>query len=408
MEYISAKEAAERWGIQVRGVQELCKAGRIQGAFKFERSWMIPASAKKPEDPRRTARKDSRTVSYGDYPSLIAYCTRMSPGSLSGIPIGITSPAAIRQFNAEQLYYTGELDACREMLRSGGADPETLLSRLSLMLPLSICLGETQTFNDTLAALHGLIDQDSGSVCSRAARLLHSCTALGLYMPHFVPEWIKDGQFAGLPSELIPFAIYTRCKYLLAAKRETEAKAAAETALSFFPPDEGFSLIHVYLRLICSAALCATGDMHGCEEHLRETMALALPRGYIIPFAEFLTLHSGLIESVSQQEFPEQNKPHFTSVDALLEELDVLPQPPHHIQRHRHSLEPRAPSRPPAGRRSHLRGGGGEARHERRQREKYGLGHIRQAPYRQQSGAERLRFVIFSAAKKLPKLHFKI
>lgn len=48
--------------------------------------------------------------------------------------------------------------------------------------------------------------------------------------------------------------------------------------------------------------------MHGCEEHLRETMALALPRGYIIPFAEFLTLHSGLIESVSQQEFPEQNK----------------------------------------------------------------------------------------------------
>ena len=122
MEYISAKEAAERWGIQVRGVQELCKAGRIQGAFKFERSWMIPASAKKPEDPRRTARKDSRTVSYGDYPSLIAYCTRMSPGSLSGIPIGITSLTAIRQFNAEQLYYTGELDACREMLRSGGAD----------------------------------------------------------------------------------------------------------------------------------------------------------------------------------------------------------------------------------------------------------------------------------------------
>lgn len=306
MEYISAKEAAERWGIQVRGVQELCKAGRIQGAFKFERSWMIPASAKKPEDPRRTARRSAREISYGDYPSLIAYCTRMSPGSLSGIPIGISSPAAIRQFNAEQLYYTGELDACRDMLRDGGADPETLLSRLSLMLPLSICLGETQTFNDTLAALHGLIDQDSGSVCSRAARLLHSCTALGLYMPHFVPEWIRDGQFAGLPAELIPFAIYTRSKYLLTAKREAEAKAAAETALSFLPVESGFSLIHLYLRLICSAALCAAGDMHASEAHLRETMSLAMPYDYVIPFTEFLTLHSGLIESVSQQEYPEQ------------------------------------------------------------------------------------------------------
>lgn len=125
-------------------------------------------------------------------------------------------------------------------------------------------------------------------------------------MPHFVPEWIRDGQFAGLPAELIPFAIYTRSKYLLTAKREAEAKAAAETALSFLPVESGFSLIHLYLRLICSAALCAAGDMHASEAHLRETMSLAMPYDYVIPFTEFLTLHSGLIESVSQQEYPEQ------------------------------------------------------------------------------------------------------
>lgn len=307
MEYISAKEAAERWGIQVRGVQELCKAGRIQGAFKFERSWMIPASAQKPEDPRRAGSKSSGAVSYGYYPGLISYFIHAPSGKSDRLPTGITDPAAILEYKAELLYFTGEIDACRDMLH-GVDDGGTLLSRLSLVLPLSVCLGDVPAFNSAVEGVYALIDQAPGSVCSRAAQLLHSCTALGLYMPHFVPEWIKDGQFAGLPSELIPFAIYTRCKYLLAAKRETEAKAAAETALSFFPPDEGFSLIHVYLRLICSAALCATGDMHGCEEHLRETMALALPRGYIIPFAEFLTLHSGLIESVSQQEFPEQNK----------------------------------------------------------------------------------------------------
>lgn len=307
MEYISAKEAAERWGIQVRGVQELCKAGRIQGAFKFERSWMIPASAQKPEDPRRAGSKSSGAVSYGYYPGLISYFIHAPSGKSDRLPTGITDPAAILEYKAELLYFTGEIDACHDMLH-GVDDGGTLLSRLSLVLPLSVCLGDVPAFNSAVEGVYALIDQAPDSVGSRAARLLHSCTALGLYMPHFVPEWIKDGQFAGLPAELIPFAIYTRCKYLLAAKRETEAKAAAETALSFFPPDEGFSLIHVYLRLICSAALCAIGDMHGCEEHLRETMALALPRGYIIPFAEFLTLHSGLIESVSQQEFPEQNK----------------------------------------------------------------------------------------------------
>ena len=120
-------------------------------------------------------------------------------------------------------------------------------------------------------------------------------------------------------------AIYTRCKISSRRELRAEAKAAAGTALSFFPPDEGFSLIHVYLRLICGAALCATGDMHGCEEHLRETMALALPRGYIIPFAEFLTAHSGLIESVSQRGNFRSRTSAFSNSGLALEELDGLP-----------------------------------------------------------------------------------
>lgn len=305
MEYISAKEAAERWGIQVRGVQELCKAGRIQGAFKFERSWMIPASAQKPEDPRRAGSKSSGAVSYGYYPGLISYFIHAPSGKSDRLPTGITDPAAILEYKAELLYFTGEIDACRDMLH-GVDDGGTLLSRLSLVLPLSVCLGDVPAFNSAVEGVYALIDQAPDSVGSRAARLLHSCTALGLYMPHFVPEWIRDGQFAGLPAELIPFAIYTRSKYLLTAKREAEAKAAAETALSFLPVESGFSLIHLYLRLICSAALCAAGDMHASEAHLRETMSLAMPYDYVIPFTEFLTLHSGLIESVSQQEYPEQ------------------------------------------------------------------------------------------------------
>ena len=209
MEYISAKEAAERWGIQVRGVQELCKAGRIQGAFKFERSWMIPASAQKPEDPRRAGSKSSGAVSYGYYPGLISYFIHAPSGKSDRLPTGITDPAAILEYKAELLYFTGEIDACRDMLH-GVDDGGTLLSRLSLVLPLSVCLGDVPAFNSAVEGVYALIDQAPDSVGSRAARLLHSCTALGLYMPHLVPEWIRDGQFAGLPAELIPFAIYTR------------------------------------------------------------------------------------------------------------------------------------------------------------------------------------------------------
>ncbi len=50
--YITVKQAAEKWGISDRRVRILCSEGKISGAERKERSWMIPSDAKKPEDGR--------------------------------------------------------------------------------------------------------------------------------------------------------------------------------------------------------------------------------------------------------------------------------------------------------------------------------------------------------------------
>ncbi len=47
-EYISAPEAAKKWGISERRVQKLCEDGRISGVAKFSRMWLIPKDASKP------------------------------------------------------------------------------------------------------------------------------------------------------------------------------------------------------------------------------------------------------------------------------------------------------------------------------------------------------------------------
>lgn len=52
MEYISAKQTAQKWGISERRVQILCEQGRIEGVFKLGHAWAIPKDAKKPEDAR--------------------------------------------------------------------------------------------------------------------------------------------------------------------------------------------------------------------------------------------------------------------------------------------------------------------------------------------------------------------
>ena len=53
MEYMSAPQAAEKWGISERRVQKLCEDNRIPGAVKFSRVWLIPKDAEKPVDGRR-------------------------------------------------------------------------------------------------------------------------------------------------------------------------------------------------------------------------------------------------------------------------------------------------------------------------------------------------------------------
>lgn len=53
MEYMTAREAAQKWNITVRRVQVLCSQGRIQGAMLFGNIWEIPKNSLKPEDMRR-------------------------------------------------------------------------------------------------------------------------------------------------------------------------------------------------------------------------------------------------------------------------------------------------------------------------------------------------------------------
>ena len=53
MEYLSAKEVAEKWDISRRRVQILCEEGRIEGAFKLSDVWVIPKDAEKPIDKRK-------------------------------------------------------------------------------------------------------------------------------------------------------------------------------------------------------------------------------------------------------------------------------------------------------------------------------------------------------------------
>ena len=59
MDYMTLKEAAEKWGVTPRRVNYYCAAGRIPGAVKMAGVWLIPKNAEKPIDGRTKRRANS-------------------------------------------------------------------------------------------------------------------------------------------------------------------------------------------------------------------------------------------------------------------------------------------------------------------------------------------------------------
>ena len=52
MEYMTIKEAAEKWELSVRRIQTMCNEGMVDGAMKFGNTWAIPKDTEKPVDHR--------------------------------------------------------------------------------------------------------------------------------------------------------------------------------------------------------------------------------------------------------------------------------------------------------------------------------------------------------------------
>ena len=65
MDYISAKEAAGKWGITQRRVEALCLNNQIHSAERIGNMWLIPKSAEKPVDGRtKAAKQQNKPLEY--------------------------------------------------------------------------------------------------------------------------------------------------------------------------------------------------------------------------------------------------------------------------------------------------------------------------------------------------------
>ena len=301
MKYIKVKDAAQRWGVSTRRVQDLCKQGRIPGAQLWERTWMLPVDAQYPAKEEHHIRMPMPRKT----PFLIMTDLYHTPGTADASAAALAGqPEAQALFQAELAYYRGDLDAVYEKANYFFQEHSGFYAVIAAGMLLGHCAmwrGDIELWNKAKAHICEAPSQnetDESIVALSLAAVDMSIRNIGGF-----PEWFVKGRFSRLPSDAHPAAKVYYCMCLLIYYQEVALANKSQQGMSglglmkvlpnIIEPMitqaqvDKTLVVELYLRLMCAVAYLNTGDTAWAIEHIDAAIALALPDGLLAPFAEY-------------------------------------------------------------------------------------------------------------------------
>lgn len=318
MEYITVRDAAQKWNISVRLVQQYCMDGRIRGAQKFSGSWAIPADAKKPVDARRRAAAAEQPAMPVSEQATEGYLTPMPlmnmafpPGRCMECVEGIED-ARLRDIAlAEYHYFSGHPEAAAR-------EAELYLSHSDLALRLSACLiytyanlsiGQIQQAQYTLMEVRNTLasaDEHMPPQIRASAVFIVTTAAVLLHLP--LPEGSNSLQeyIRFLPPGLRMFALYVQAHYTYLQGDYGKSVGIVEAA--FAMQAEAFPIPAIYLHMVAVMDYMSLKQPEQAQAHLLASWKLAQPDDLIEAFGEHHGLLGGMLEAVLKKDWPDDFK----------------------------------------------------------------------------------------------------
>ncbi len=287
MEYMSAKQASEKWGIHMRNVQTLCANGRVQGAMKFERSWLIPKDTKKPTDPRKNpaykAQKNSPYIPY------LLFVDRLSchPGEADKILIGLDEEES-RHAECTLDFMRGKFGKAKQLYLDTSKSSKLWLCAMNLAWYEAATLGNLELFssiNKNLVELQKKSENDE--VLQLVVEISSNIWGYGLKTKD--APWTTEGLHL-LPYNTKKCYFFANAYYdLLISKNYQRVAYGLDTYLNG-QHDAGYNPRDIFLHLFCGTAYNAMGQPEKAREFAEKALDLALPDGFIFPFTRFTTI----------------------------------------------------------------------------------------------------------------------
>lgn len=326
MEYLSITETAEKWGISPRRLQTLCAAGKVEGAMRFGKAWMIPKTTQKPPDGRTKAgRRTAKALLEKDMPMprktpflhmtdlySVAGSAEKSIAALEG------NPEAQILLSAEIAYSKGDIEKVYDSAYYLLHKHSGFYAVISAGMLLGLCAIWRGDLNMWRQAKIHIAEAPAKSEADRDI-MAFSITAIDsiLYDVSSFPEWFKLGRFEPLHRDALPAAKVFYAKYLYAvgygiATKQLELRGIQGLSLLAMIPNtlepmisqadaDNSVIAEIYLRMTCAAVYHTSGNKEQAIYHIDRAVALALPDKLFGILAEYgRTLDSLLEQRISK------------------------------------------------------------------------------------------------------------
>lgn len=322
MDYLKIEDVANKWGLSTRRVQVLCSQGKVEGAFRFGRDWMIPKDANRPTDGRTKAgRKEALNLLNVNLPlprkTPFLYMSDLynTPGTAEESILQLSdNHEAQVLFAAEIAYSRGEIDKVYESANYLLNKHSGFYAVLSAGMLLALCAiwhGDLNMWRK--AKMH--IAEAPGKTDKDRDIMAFSITAVDsmLYNIETFPEWFKIGRFEVLPDDALPAAKVFYAKYLYAvgyalATKQIELPGVYGLSLLTIIPSTIEPMIsqamadksliaEIYLRMTCATVYNTIGNDEQAIYHIDRAIALALPDKLYGLLAEYCRALYPLLEN---------------------------------------------------------------------------------------------------------------